>query len=519
MELPSITFIKGQGGLGRPLPGQDFISSLLFYTAQLPSGFTATNRIKSLYALTDAVNNGILNDNSDATGAVFTYQITSSGAAVDSIEFVIKEPLPIIKDPTITTKLVSLGVYNKLASDSSIAILGASVAAAINNGTINHGYSASFATATLTITAPKKLGIYLNVAVTPVTVNTPGTVAGTLTQPSGGVASKLAVYYYHISEYFRIQPKGILFVGFMAIPNIYSFAEITQIQSFSNGVIRQMGILKDSSSPFTTSDLTLIDTVIKQNNDANYKPLSALYAADLSATTDISTLTDLSVLSANKATAVIAQDGGGQGNYLWQTNGKSITALGALLGTVSLSAVSQSIAWVAPFNISNGVECEVLAFANGQLFSSVSVTDGLLDNLNTKRYVFLKKFVGISGSWWNDSHTACPVTSDYAQIENNRTIDKAIRGIYTFLLPSLNAPILLNADGTITEITVAAFTIQAEAPLNKMIRDLDLSAQQVVINPNQQVLSTSKIIIAVALVINGVARNIVLNVGFKALIA
>jgi len=33
MSLPNITFIKGQGGLGRPLPGQDYISGLLFYTA------------------------------------------------------------------------------------------------------------------------------------------------------------------------------------------------------------------------------------------------------------------------------------------------------------------------------------------------------------------------------------------------------------------------------------------------------------------------------------------------------
>jgi hypothetical protein len=44
-----VIFNKGQGGLGRPLAGTDYISGLLFYTAALPSGFTATNRIKTVF--------------------------------------------------------------------------------------------------------------------------------------------------------------------------------------------------------------------------------------------------------------------------------------------------------------------------------------------------------------------------------------------------------------------------------------------------------------------------------------
>ena len=33
MALNDIIFVKGQGGLGRPLTGEDHISGLLFYTA------------------------------------------------------------------------------------------------------------------------------------------------------------------------------------------------------------------------------------------------------------------------------------------------------------------------------------------------------------------------------------------------------------------------------------------------------------------------------------------------------
>lgn len=616
MALPSISFIKGQGGLGRPLPGQDFVSALLFYTDNLPSGFSSAARMKALYALSDAVNAGITNDSSDETPATATYQLTagaytniaatgtatitaigsdgdtiivlagainlsgtvsktssettatllavkvknaintgtgSHGYSATNSGAVITITAPIADGASsnvvninvtatggITTTTVSfsggaygvsgdtvkltvtepnevsiiIGSYKKKSTDTTTALIAQGLSAAINEGTISHGYSASVASSTITITAKPGLGIFLeggtNIAAA---VSAGSLIAGTLTQFTGAVASELNTFHYHISEFFRMQPKGVLFVGFFAVPNTYDYTEITTIQNFSNGSIRQVGIMKGLESAFSHNDLTLIHDVVELN-DVAHKPLSALYAADLSGTTDISTLSDLAVLSASAVSAIIAQDGGGKGNYLWQTTGKSVPAIGTLLGTVALAKVSESIAWVGQFNISNGSECEVLAFANGQLFSDVTVTDGLQEALNTKRYIFLKKFVGLSGSWFNDSHTAIVQTSDYAYIENNRTIDKAIRGIYSSLLPSLNSPLLLNSDGTLADTTVAFFESQSGVNLDQMVRDTEISAYQVVVNPSQNVLSTSKIIVAVTLVINGVARFIEVPIGF-----
>jgi len=506
MPLPDIKFIKGQGGLGRPLAGQDFISGMTFYTGSLPSGFTTTNRIKALYQTADAVTAGILNDYSDGTGAVGSYLITAAGATGDVISIFVND----ISAQGVPQKTL-LASYVKQASDSSIALLGASIAAAINAGTQTHGYSASFLTATLTITAPKKFGVYLNTG-TPIIVTITGAIAGTITQFTGGVFSKFALFYYMISEFFRIQNQGVLYVGFFAIPAPYTFSEITSMQSFANGNLRQIGVLKDSASAFATADLTLIDGICKAN-DALHKPLSALYAADLTGTTDISTLPDLSTLAANKSMSVIGMDGGGQGYFLYLTSGKSVPCLGTQLGEAAFVKVSESIAWVQKCNLSNGAEMEVLAFANGQL--STSISDNLLSSLNDRRYVFAKKFVGISGSYFNDSHCAIASNSDYAQLENNRTIDKAIRGIYTTLLPSLNGPLQLNAsDGTLSETTIAYLETQAEGPLAQMVRDGELSGYAVVINPSQNVLSTSKIVISVQLVINGVARIIEVPIGF-----
>lgn len=515
--LPSITFNKGQGGLGRALPGQDYISGMLIYTANgnLPSGFTTSARVKALYALSDAVAAGITNTYADATAATATYLITTAGATGDTIELKVAD-LNILG----VAQSTSLGVYTKVAGDSSIALLGASIAAAINAGTITHGYSAAFATATLTLTAPKRLGIYLNTG-TPLSVIIVGTIAGTIAQFTAvtpGVASRTAVWHYHISEFFRLQPQGVLYVGFYAVPGTYTFTEITTMQSFTNGTIRQIGVFKDPAGAYSTADLTAIDIVCKAN-DAAKKPLSAIYAADLSGTVDIGTLTDLSLLTANKASDCIGQDGAAQGNYLFLTTGKSTTTLGAELGTVAIASVSEDIGWVRQFNISNGTECEVLAFANGQKFTDIAITDNLLESLNAKRHIFLKKFVGLSGSYWNDSHTAIAVNSDYAYIENNRTIDKATRVLYAALLPELNGPLTLNSNGTLTDTTVHYFESKCNVALDAMVRASELSAYAAVINPAQNVLATSQLIIAVTLVINGVARYIVVPIGFSAKIA
>lgn len=505
MPQPQITFIEGQGGLGRPLETKDHVSGMVFYTATLPSGFSSTVREKTFYQTQDAVNAGIKNDHSDATAATATYLITTLGATGDTIEFKVND----LNKNTGAAQTTSLGVYTKTAGDSTTTILASRIAIKINSGTAIHGYSATSSTATITITAPKNLGTFINSG-SPLSATIVGTIAGTLTQFSGGVASKLAIYYYHISEFFRINPKGYLNVGFYAVPGTYDFTEITTLQNFANGEIRQVGVYKDGT--YATADITAINVVCNANK-AVKKPLIALYAGNIQAITDIATLTDLSSLNAQNVTNVIGQDAGGYGNFLYKTNAKSISCLGAELGIVSARKVSESIAWVETSNVSNGTECETIGFANGQLFSAIS--DETLDVLNSFRHTYLRKFVGYAGSYFNDSHTAIVSTSDYCQIENNRTIQKAERLLYARYMPKLNSPITFNQNGTLNDVTIGTFETIGNSALDEMVVAGELSARSVYINPLQNVLATSKLIITANLVINGVARQIEIPIGFK----
>lgn len=513
MARPDIVFIKQQGQSGRTIPGQDYVSGFVFYTANLPSGFSSSGRIRQLYGVQDAITYGIYNDYRDATAATATWLITTAGSSGDTVTITAADI-----DNNGVPEILTLCSYVKVSGDSSIALLGASVASAINANTATTGYSATFATATLTIIAPKRLGIYLNTG-TPYTVTNTGTMAGTLTQSVvAGIASLFAIFYYHISEFFRLQPGSNgtdgLYVGFFAVPGgSYTFAEITALQSFSQGVVRQVGVLKGTASAFAIGDLSLISTEVVNNDDNRHKPLSVLYAADMSGTADITTLTDLSTLTANKASAIIAQDGAATGYFLYLTTGKSVTVLGAALGALSISAISEDFGQpVAKFNLSagGGLENDVPAFANGQAVSAI--LDAALDSINSKRYIFMQKYIGTPGTYFVDNHTAISIASDYAYINDNRVIDKACRGIYASMLPALKGKLRLNTDGTMADTTIAYLANLALAPLYQMNRDGDLGdidpSAAVYINPAQNVRSTSSVTVNVVLNEDGIARQI-----------
>ena len=502
-----VVFIKGQGGLGRPLAGEDHISGLLFYSdATLPTGFDSSNRIKQVFSVSDAEALGITDTHLGETKAVAKVLIGGTPAIGDTLKVTYTgiEGLETVLD---TYALVS-------GEETTTTTAAAAYAAQINAGTSTHGFTATNSTASLLITTKAGEGVFPNSG-TPYAITVTGANTGTLTQPTGsgstvlGIASDIDILHYHISEYFRIQPKGNLYVGIYATAGAAIFSEITTMQDFTVGKLRQIGIYQKTNA-FSTAHLATIQAILTTNY-TNHKPLEAIYQANFSAVSDVTTLSDLRALNAPNVSVCFGQDGANVGYFLWKATAKSIGCLGTTLGAVSLAKVSEDIAWVGKFNMAS-TEYDVLNFANGSVYTSIS--DGNRDNIDAKGYVFLKKHIGISGSYFSDSHTAVALTSDYAYIENNRTIHKAIRGLRTFLMPQLASPIVVNEDGSLTDDVIAYYETLCARALDVMQRDGELSNFSVVIDPTQDVLSTSTLEITVKLQPVGVARQIEVNVGF-----
>ena len=522
MPLPNITFIQSPNGLGRPLTGTDYISGHLHYYASgatLPTGFTSSDRIKKVFSVADAEALGITDAHLGETKAVAKAAIGGTPAAGDTVA---------ITYTGIDGAETVLDTYTLTTADAvSTTTAAAALAAQINAGTQTHGFSATSSSANLFITTKAGEGIYPNSIAPDFRVtyssNVTGGVTTTWTQPTGsgstvlGVASWIDTLHYHISEYFRIQPKGELYVGlYEEESTTYTFAAITTMQNFAQGAIKQIDVFEKNVA-FSSAQATALQAIAAANA-AVYKPLQIVLNAEISGTASVATLTDLSTLTAPKVSVSIAQDGAGTGYHIYKATGKSVGIGGAMLGAISFASVSDSIAWIQKFNMaSGGTELDTIAFANGQLYTALA--DSQFQSLNNYAYVFLVKHIGITGSYFSDSKTTVISTSDYSTIENNRVYDKVTRVVRAALLPSLSGPLKVNADGTLNLDTIGFFESLANQPLIQMEADNELSAHKVIINPTQNVLSTSTLELTIQLVPIGVARFIEVNVGFVVSVA
>lgn len=318
------------------------------------------------------------------------------------------------------------------------------------------------------------------------------------------------VLHYQLSEIFRINPAISLYVGLFAKPTSYTFAEIKTVQNFAGGRIRQIGVWCGDKT-FATDDVVALQGVADALDLVN-APLSVLYAPKVESVGSLPT----NVAGANKCrvSVIIGQAGSGTGAELYAatTNNEAkstVSCLGVALGLLSVAAVHQSISWIKQFP--SGVS--IPAFGDGSLYRSLD--SALIEQLDTARYIFLVTHVGQAGSYINDSHTMDDAISDYAYIEAVRTMDKAVRGIRTYLIPELGGNVYVDSSsGKMQSFSVSHLETTANKALEDMEKAGELSGYKVEIDPEQDILSTSTVEIVIKQVAVGVMRRIKIQIGF-----
>ncbi len=348
-------------------------------------------------------------------------------------------------------------------------------------------------------------------------------------EQAGITSATMPIEHYHIAEFFRLATGAKLYV--MITTGVFdgAYTEIKTLQQFAEGSLRQVGILRPKT---TITDL--ISEVDAANGvcvelAAQNMPLSAMISPMLK-NTDLAALPNMHAAKSERVSVCIAADGGGYGAYLQAQEGfknvMSIGAIGALLGTIAKSRVSDSIGWVERYNVASvaypktmtgGVtqtrELDKPALADGTLIGSL--TPQQIQAINDNGYVILIKHTGAIGTYWNDGYTATELSSDYAYIENNRTIDKACRGVYANLLPKISGPVYVDPSaGYLTADAVTALEEIGLEPIEQMERDGELSGGTVSINPEQEVLQTSHLDVTIKLVPVGVLRTMTVSIGF-----
>ena len=344
---------------------------------------------------------------------------------------------------------------------------------------------------------------------------------------------------YHVKEFFRMNPSGTLYLGI--IGNMTTQAhpsgdDVKALQNYANGAIRQCGVVVNG---FTDSVLTGLQSACLELENT-HKPLSVVaatsgvsYTVTVPATVNADTLftlgrtavTGLSLSDFNSSNYVVLQPNSTKparcnvslligcdidaslsaklGHYA------NYGCIGLCIGAISKAAVNESIAWVQKFPL--GLKKPGLI--SGESISEVSDNDQ--DLINTNRYIFVITHVGDANNYFNDSHTCDVATSDYAFIENVRTIDKACRGVRANLLPYLNSPLKVDAEtGKLDSPMVAFLETTAGKALEEMEATGELSGYRVEIDPEQNVISTSQLEIVIKNVPTGVMRKVNVKIGF-----
>lgn len=318
------------------------------------------------------------------------------------------------------------------------------------------------------------------------------------------------VLHYQLSEILRVNPGISLYVGIFTKPDNYKFTEIKTVQNFASGRIRQLAVWCGDKD-FSADDVTAIQGVADAL-DLENAPLSVLYAPKVASVGNLPS--DVAGANQCRVSVVIAQAGSGTGAELYadkdNTEAKaSVSAIGVVLGLLSRAAVHQSIGWVK--NFPTGVN--VPAFGDGTLYRDLD--KALVEQLDGGRYLFFVTHVGQAGSYVNDSHTMDSAISDYAMIESVRTMDKAVRGVRTYLIPELGGSIYIDADtGKMQAYSVSHLETTANKALEEMEKAGELSGYKVEIDPEQDVLSTSEVEIVIRQVAVGVMRKIKVKIGF-----
>ncbi len=318
---------------------------------------------------------------------------------------------------------------------------------------------------------------------------------------------------YFIREFFRMSGPSELYIINSSDGNYNADG----IVALTGGEVRQAYVYSATAyagiAAKAAEIVTLSDALV-----AKESPCYFILSVKDETTAVTTGILDLKTINEDVISVINFGDGSGKGKALAESLGvKYIPAGATVLGMYSRAAVHLSIAYVAQFPMADLTEFKEAVFSDGTSVREASVA--LLNDLDDKGYIFARVHQGLPGTYVSDTHTTAAFTSDTVYGERVRTIQKARRDLRVVLLPELNAPLTVDAEGKLSPDTAKYFENLCNRPLDAMQNAGELSGFLVILDPEQDVLTTSKLIIQVKLQPRGVARQIAVNIGFAVSVA
>lgn len=335
---------------------------------------------------------------------------------------------------------------------------------------------------------------------------------------------------YHIDCFFDLNPTGELWI--MLVDRTLDWVDLAdhtladsavKLLKAAEGKIRLLGIAFNPEDTYTGTaqdglDSQIWDTINAAQLLANdewdkHRPVEIfvegrMFNGTAAAAKDLHTLNSESVyiLIGSDASpdfrSSLANDYAANDNVLYHA------AIGTLLGRLASSPVNESPAYMEKGDIQN---VNLKKFLSPGLSNNEAVApnwDDYLGVLNGKGYIFCFKDTDAVGTYFSNGYSCTALTSDYFCVENNRTINKAHKGIRKALLPKTGKPVLFNKDGTIARIVIEDLKVKGKKPLSNMVAAEEISDFALQIDPLQEVQQTRNMEVEFSIVTTGTMETI-----------
>lgn len=250
--------------------------------------------------------------------------------------------------------------------------------------------------------------------------------------------------------------------------------------------------------------VTNLQALAEDWTENKYAPFMCLVEA-LSYNGVAASLPDLTARSDNRVGVVLGDS----------VTGSAGAAVGLVAGRLAAEPVQRSLARVR----SGAIKAETMYIGTNQ------AELGDPDVANDLGYIVPRTFVGKSGYYWSDDHLATAVSDDYAFITRRRTIDKAYRIAYKTLVDEVAEEVPVDTNGKLAAYHCKGVETSVESAIvNSMTSEGNLGTDpddasdlgvQCYIDPDQNILATSRFEASLRVKPYGYSKYIDVKLGFK----
>lgn len=287
-------------------------------------------------------------------------------------------------------------------------------------------------------------------------------------------------------------------------------AGAAKLLSYAQGKIRLLGIVSDDeavdaeSGDLTTAHALNADVYTAISNMAvlandyfeSHKPFRAVVGGT-SYTGIAADLSDLTEGTNNRTALVVGDTASGAG-----------ACVGLVLGRASSIPVQRKIS-----RVRSGALTTVKAYVGTTPVSSAAET---LPVIAARGIITFMTYANMAGYFFSGDPMCTSTADDYAMLARGRVIDKAHILAYTTFVQVVDDEVPMNTDGTLDAGFCKWLSQQIVNQVNNtMTANKEISSIRCYIDPNQNILSTSRLNVVLQIVPVGYATSIEISLGFS----